>query len=134
MVTYGDGVGDVNIQELITFHRSHGRLATITAVHPPARYGELIFKEDMTVRFTEKPQTGEGWISGGFLVLEPQVFDYLKDDDSVLEKDVLERLAEENQLVAYKHCGFWQCMDTLRDKRQLEAAWASDNPPWKVWE
>jgi glucose-1-phosphate cytidylyltransferase len=134
MVTYGDGVADVNIKELLAFHRSHGRRATITAVHPPARYGELIFERDMIARFTEKPQTGEGWISGGFLVFEPEVLKYLKDDNSVLEKDALERLAAEGQLVAYKHNGFWQCMDTLRDKRQLEAAWATGNPPWKVWE
>jgi glucose-1-phosphate cytidylyltransferase len=134
MVTYGDGVADIDLQELLKFHRSHGRRATITAVHPPARYGELIFKGDNTAHFTEKPQTGEGWISGGFLVFEPEVLDYLKSDDSVLEKDALETLADENQLVAYKHYGFWQCMDTLRDKRQLEAAWAGENPPWKVWE
>jgi glucose-1-phosphate cytidylyltransferase len=133
MVTYGDGVANINLDELITFHRSHGRRATITAVHPPSRYGELVFKGDMTARFTEKPQTGEGWISGGFLVLEPEVLGYLKGDDSVLEKDALERLADEDQLVAYKHYGFWQCMDTLRDKRQLEAAWANENPPWKIW-
>lgn len=134
MVTYGDGVSNVNVRELVNFHRSHGRLATITAVHPPARYGELVFKEDMTTRFTEKPQTGEGWISGGFLVLEPQVLDYLTDDDSILERDALERLAEENQLVAYRHGGFWQCMDTLREKRMLESLWESGNAPWKTWE
>ncbi|MEJ7861521.1 MAG: glucose-1-phosphate cytidylyltransferase [Pyrinomonadaceae bacterium] len=133
MVTYGDGVADVNLKELVAFHRSHGKMATVTAVHPPARYGELLVKEDLTTEFSEKPQTHAGWINGGFLVFEPQVFDYLSGDESILELEALERLANENQLVAYKHHGFWQCMDTLRDKRQLEEAWQSGNPPWKVW-
>lgn len=133
MVTYGDGVCNVNIEELVRFHRSHGKLATVTAVHPPARYGELLIKEDLTTEFSEKPQTHEGWINGGFLVFEPEVFSYLSGDQSVLEIEALERLANEGQLVAYKHYDFWQCMDTLRDKRQLETAWAEGNPPWKVW-
>ncbi len=133
MVTYGDGVCNVDIAELVKFHRSHGKLATVTAVHPPARYGELLIKENLTAEFSEKPQTHEGWINGGFLVFEPQILDYLAGDESILELDVLERLAEENQLVAYKHHGFWQCMDTLRDKRQLEAAWNNGDPPWKIW-
>ena len=133
MVTYGDGVSNVNIAELVAFHKSHGKLATVTAVHPPARYGELLIREDFTTEFSEKPQTHEGWINGGFLVFEPQVLDYLTGDKSVLELDALEKLATENQLIAYKHYDFWQCMDTLRDKRQLEAAWDSGNPPWKVW-
>jgi glucose-1-phosphate cytidylyltransferase len=134
MVTYGDGVCDVDIAELLKFHRSHGKLATVTAVHPPARFGELLIKEDLSAEFSEKPQTHEGWINGGFLVFEPQILEYLKDDESVLEIDALERLATEGQLVAYRHTGFWQCMDTLRDKRQLESAWQNGNPPWKVWE
>ena len=133
MVTYGDGVADVDLNELVKFHRSHGKLATVTAVHPPARYGELLIKGDLTAEFSEKPQTHEGWINGGFLVFEPQILDYLAGDQSIMERDALERLAEENQLVAYKHHGFWQCMDTLRDKRQLEAAWNDGNPPWKIW-
>ena len=133
MVTYGDGVCDVDVAELVKFHRSHGKLATVTAVHPPARFGELLIKENLTTEFSEKPQTHEGWINGGFLVFEPQILDYLSGEESILELAVLERLAEENQLIAYKHPGFWQCMDTLRDKRQLEAAWDSGNPPWKVW-
>lgn len=133
MVTYGDGVGNINISELVKFHHSHGKMATVTAVHPPARYGELLVKEDLTAGFSEKPQTHEGWINGGFLVFEPQVLDYLSGDKSILELEALERLANENQLVAYKHYDFWQCMDTLRDKRQLEQAWESGNPPWKVW-
>lgn len=133
MVTYGDGVCNVDISELVKFHRSHGKLATVTAVHPPARYGELLIKEDLSTEFSEKPQTHEGWINGGFLVFEPQILDYLTSDKSILELEALERLAGENQLVAYKHPGFWQCMDTLRDKRQLEAAWNDGNPPWKIW-
>ena len=134
MVSYGDGVADVNIRELVEFHRSHGKLATVTAVRPPARFGELLINEDLTTQFSEKPQTHEGWINGGFLVFEPAVLDYLSDDNSILENDALERLANEGQLVAYRHYGFWQCMDTLRDKRQLEKAWQSKNPPWKLWE
>lgn len=134
MVSYGDGVADVNIRELVEFHRSHGKLATVTAVRPPARFGELLINEDLTTQFSEKPQTHEGWINGGFLVFEPAVLDYLPDDNSILENDALERLANEGQLVAYRHYGFWQCMDTLRDKRQLEKAWQSKNPPWKIWE
>ena len=133
MVTYGDGVADVNIKELLDFHRSHGKKATVTAVRPPARYGELLINEDSTTNFSEKPQTHAGWINGGFLIFEPSVFDYLPDDNSTLEIDALEHLANEGELVAFRHYGFWQCMDTLRDKRQLEAAWESGNPPWKVW-
>lgn len=133
MVTYGDGVCNADLRELAKFHRSHGKLATVTAVHPPARFGELLIKDDQTAGFSEKPQTHEGWINGGFLVFEPEILDYLAGDESSLELEVLERLAEENQLVAYKHQGFWQCMDTLRDKRQLEALWKDGNPPWKVW-
>ena len=133
MVSYGDGVADVDLRELLKFHRSHGKMATVTAVRPPARFGELLINEDLTTNFSEKPQTHEGWINGGFLVFEPPVLDYLSDDNSILENDALENLANEGQLVAYRHHGFWQCMDTLRDKRQLEAAWNTENPPWKIW-
>ena len=133
MVTYGDGVADINIEELVKFHRSHGKMATVTAVHPPARFGEMLIQYDLTAEFSEKPQTKEGWINGGFMVFEPEVLNYLSGDSSVLEVDLLERLAAEKQLVAFRHNGFWQCMDTLRDKRQLESAWHSDAPPWKVW-
>ncbi|HEX8638286.1 MAG TPA: sugar phosphate nucleotidyltransferase, partial [Pyrinomonadaceae bacterium] len=133
MVTYGDGVCNVNIEELVRFHSSHGKLATVTAVHPPARYGELLIKDDLTTEFSEKPQTHEGWINGGFLVFEPEVFNYLSGDESILELEVLERLARENQLVAYRHKDFWQCMDTLRDKRLLENLWENGEAPWKVW-
>lgn len=133
MVTYGDGVSNLDLSQLLRFHRSHGRLATVTAVRPPARFGGLIFDGDLVVEFTEKPQTGEGWINGGFLVLEPGVFDYLEGDDSSLEADALERLALDRQLAAYRHDGFWQCMDHLRDVRLLQNLWQSGNPPWKVW-
>ena len=133
MVTYGDGVSDIDLHDLLRFHRSHGRLATVTAVRPPARFGGLIFDGDLVARFTEKPQIGEGWINGGFLVLEPRVFDYLQGDDTSLEAHVLERLAADRQLAAYRHDRFWQCMDTVRDVRLLESLWASGKAPWKVW-
>jgi len=135
MITYGDGVSDVNLRDLLEFHRAHGRVATITAVRPPARFGGLIFDADsMVVEFTEKPQIGEGWINGGFMVCEPEIFKYLKDDDSSLEADALEHLATARQLKAYRHEGFWQCMDTLRDKRLLENLWSEHRAPWGVWE
>ena len=105
----------------------------MTAVNPPARYGELLFNEDLTVKFKEKPKTRENWINGGFMIFEPQVFDYLTDDNSILEKDALENLANEGQLVGYKHYGFWQCIDTIHDKQQLEKLWQTGNPPWKIW-
>ncbi len=134
IVTYGDGISDVDIGKLLRFHRSHGKLATVTAVRPPARYGGLFFDGDLVAAFTEKPQAGEGWINGGYLVLEPGVLDYLRGgDDTSLEGDVLPRLAAERQLGGYRHDGFWQCVDTLRDKRQLEAEWQSGTAPWKIW-
>lgn len=135
MMTYGDGVCDVNLHELLAFHRDHGCIGTVTAVRPPARFGGLIFDGDHLVAdFTEKPQIGEGWINGGFMVFEPAIFNYIKDDQSSLEADALERLASERQLAAYRHEGFWQCMDTLRDKRLLEGLWQERRAPWKVWE
>ena len=133
MVTYGDGVGNVDLRALLRFHKSHGKLATVTAVRPPARFGGLVFDGDRVARFTEKPQIGEGWINGGFLVFEPEILDQLADDGSSLEADLLERLASEGQLAAYRHDGFWQCMDTLRDVRLLESLWQGGSPPWKVW-
>lgn len=134
MVTYGDGVCNVDILDLIKFHRSHGCIATVTAVRPPARFGGLIFDGDLVADFTEKPQMGEGWINGGFLVFEPSIFDYLEGDQSSLEAHALERLANDHQLAAYKHDSFWQCMDTMRDKRLLESLWKEGHAPWKVWE
>ncbi len=134
MVTYGDGVGNVDIGALLAFHRAQGKIATVTAVRPPARFGGLEFDGDLVARFTEKPQSGEGWINGGFLVFEPAVFNYLDGDTCSLESVALERLAAAGQLAAYRHYGFWQCMDTLRDKIRLEEEWASGKAPWKLWE
>ncbi len=134
MLTWGDGVSDVNLHELLAFHRSHGKLATLTAVRPPARFGHLDLDGDEISEFSEKPQTKEGWINGAFFVLEPEIFDYIDGDQTQWEKEPLERLARDGQLMAYKHSGFWQCMDTLRDKHRLEALWAKGNAPWKTWE
>jgi len=134
MLTYGDGLSDIHVSRLLDFHRKHGKLATITAVRPPARFGTMTFDGDLVVEFKEKPQTGRGWINGGFFVFESDVFDYLKDDTTILERDPLERLAADGQLVAYKHDGFWQCMDTMRDKIHLEELYKMGNVPWIVWE
>ena len=133
MVTYSDGVSNVDLQALLRFHKAQGRLATVTAVRPPARFGGLLFDGDQITQFTEKPQAGEGWINGGFLVFEPEIFSYLNHDSDSMEVNLLEKLAADKQLSAYKHEGFWQCMDTLRDKRQLEALWERGDAPWKVW-
>jgi glucose-1-phosphate cytidylyltransferase len=133
LLTYGDGVSNIPLDRLVEFHRRQGRLATVTAVRPPARFGGIEFDGDRVKGFIEKAQIHEGWINGGFMVLEPAIFRYLKSDQAVLETDLLERLAEEGQLSAYRHDGFWQCMDTLRDKRYLEGLWSSGSPPWKTW-
>jgi glucose-1-phosphate cytidylyltransferase len=133
MLTWGDGVADINIPDLLAFHRRHGKLATLTAVRPPARYGYMKFDGDRVAEFTEKPQIGEGWINGAFFVLEPGVFDYVDGDDTVWEREPLERLAGDGQLMAYRHTSFWQCMDTLREKYMLEELWESGKAPWKVW-
>ncbi|MFQ3633013.1 glucose-1-phosphate cytidylyltransferase [Roseiflexus sp.] len=134
MLTWGDGVSDVNLHALLEFHRSHGKLATLTAVRPPARFGHLELDGERITEFNEKPQTGEGWINGAFFVLEPAVFDYIDGDDTAWEREPLQRLAREGQLMAYKHTSFWQCMDTLRDKKLLESLWQSGNAPWKIWD
>jgi glucose-1-phosphate cytidylyltransferase len=134
MLTWGDGVSDIDLDALLRFHRSHGKLATMTAVRPPARFGHLEMDGDRVVEFSEKVQTKEGWINGAFFVLEPGIEDYIDGDDSQWEKEPLERLAADGQLMAYRHEAFWQCMDTLRDKRRLDALWQSGNPPWKTWE
>ena len=133
MVTYGDGVSDVDLTKLLELHKSRGRLATVTAVRPPARFGGLVFNGDLVSKFTEKPQIGEGWINGGYIVFEPGVFEYLDGDQSILESDGLERLAADGQLAAYRHEHFWQCMDTLRDKNYLESLWQQGRAPWKTW-
>ncbi|MDO9372320.1 MAG: glucose-1-phosphate cytidylyltransferase [Gammaproteobacteria bacterium] len=133
MLTYGDGVSDVDVNRLLAFHKAHGKLATVTTVRPPARFGGIVFDGDRIVEFKEKPQTGEGWINGGFFVFEPGVFDYLSGDQTVLEGSPLEALARNGQLMAFKHEGFWQCMDTLRDRQYLDHLWASGAAPWKKW-
>jgi glucose-1-phosphate cytidylyltransferase len=134
MLTWGDGVSDVDLHALLAFHRSHGKLATLTAVHPPARFGKLDIGADGSINdFVEKPEKGEGRINGAFFVLEPGIFDYIDGDDTSFERGPLVELAKEGQLMAYQHDGFWQCMDTLRDRMLLESLWASPQPPWKVW-
>ena len=133
MLTWGDGVADIDLNKLIAFHRSHGKLATITAVRPPARYGHMRFKGDQVAAFEEKPQTAEGWINGAFFVLEPQIFDYIDGDMVMFEHAPLENLAKDGQLMAYRHEGFWAAMDTLRDKNILEQLWESGGRPWAVW-
>lgn len=133
LLTYGDGICNVDIGKLVEFHKSHGKIATVTAVRPPARFGGLGFNgDDMVNAFAEKPQTGEGWINGGFFVLEPEIVDYIPGDDVSFESIPLERLTREGQLVAYRHYDFWQCMDTLRDVQLLENMYASGNVPWRV--
>jgi len=134
MLTWGDGLSDVNLNELLAFHQSHGKLATMTAVRPTARYGHLELNGNTVEEFSEKPQTREGWINGAFFVLEPGVFDYIDGDDTQWEKEPLEGLARDKQLMAYRHTSFWQCMDTLREKYILEKLWNSGNAPWKIWE
>jgi glucose-1-phosphate cytidylyltransferase len=132
--TYGDGVADVNVTRLIAFHRQHGRLATVTAVQPAGRYGALLIEGSSVRAFIEKPRGEGGWVNGGFFVLSPQCIDYIEGDQSSWEAEPLARLAQAGQLVAFEHRGFWQPMDTLRDKTQLERLWASGAAPWKVWE
>jgi len=134
MMTYGDGVSDVNLKDLLEFHRTHGKLATVTAIRPPARFGGLRFEGDKVTEFTEKPQIGEGWINGGFFVLEPRILDYVKNDDTIWEHEPLERLAKEGQLIAYRHDAFWQGMDHIRDLRNLHKLWNEGKAPWKLWE
>ena len=134
MLTWGDGVSNVDLDKLLEFHKSHGKLATMTAVRPPARYGHLEFDGDRIMSFTEKPQTSEGWINGAFFVLEPGIFDYISGDQIMWEEEPLESLAKDGQLMAYRHDSFWQCMDTLREKHLLERLWQEGSPPWKTWE
>ena len=132
MMTYGDGLSNVDIGKLVAFHQAHGKLATVTAARPPARFGGLLFDGDRITQFQEKPQTGEGWINGGFFVLNKKVLDYIEDDTTFWERGPLERLAAEGELMAYRHEGFWQPMDTIREKQLLEELWQSGDAPWKV--
>jgi glucose-1-phosphate cytidylyltransferase len=135
MLTYGDGVSNVDIVSLVEFHQAHGKLATVTSVQPSGRFGALDLADGNVVQgFQEKPQGDGGWINGGFFVLEPKVFDYIKDDSTFFERDPMENLAKDNQLLAYKHDGFWQPMDTIRDKENLESLWKKNKAPWKIWE
>ncbi|TDU28343.1 glucose-1-phosphate cytidylyltransferase [Panacagrimonas perspica] len=132
-MTYGDGVGDVDITALLRFHRERGKLATLTATQPPGRFGALRIEDGSVSSFQEKPQGDNAWINGGFFVLSPKVLDYIAADDVLWEKEPMEQLAHENQLSAFLHAGFWQPMDTLRDKNQLEALWATGKAPWQIW-
>lgn len=134
MLTYGDGVSNVNISKLLEFHQAHGKLATLTAVRPTARFGQMSFEGNQVTRFEEKPQTGEGWINGGFFVLEPKIVDYIHDYLTPWEQSPLEKLSSEGQLVAYHHGDFWHCMDTLRDVQLLNKLWEEKNAKWKIWE
>ncbi|MBZ5605928.1 MAG: glucose-1-phosphate cytidylyltransferase [Acidobacteriia bacterium] len=133
MMTYGDGVADLDVNRVIEFHRRHGRLATVTAVRPPSRFGGLTAEGDSVKAFSEKPQIEAGWINGGFFVLEPRVLDYISGDDTKFEREPLETLAREGQLMMYRHEGFWHCMDTVRDLRQLHQMWDSGEAPWRIW-
>ena len=130
MLTYGDGLCNVDLTKLIDFHKSHGRIATVTAVRPSARFGDLNISENIVKDFEEKPQAGEGWINGGFFIFEPAIFDYIENDLTILEKSPLEKLAENGELMAFKHHGYWQSMDTLREKESLQALWESGDVPW----
>ena len=133
MLTYGDGLSDINLPNLLEFHRTHGKLATITSVRPRSRFGRLSFDGDKVVEFVEKPHVGDGWINGGFFVLEPKVLNYLDGDRTIFEREPLENLARDGQLVAYKHESFWQPMDTLREVRLLRNLWDTGKAPWKIW-
>lgn len=133
MLTWGDGVSNVDLRKLLEFHRSHGRLLTVTAVRPPARFGKLDIAGDQVVEFSEKPQLSEGWINGAFFVAEPGVLAYIDGDDTQWEREPMERLAADGQVMAYRHDSFWQCMDTLRDRKLLDKLWEEGHAPWKVW-
>jgi glucose-1-phosphate cytidylyltransferase len=130
LLTYGDGVANIDVSALVAFHKSHGKLATVTAVHPPARFGGLVLEGNQVMEFSEKNQAQEGWINGGFFVLEPEVLQYIRDEKTMWEKEPLEKLAEEGQLMAYFHDGFWQPMDTLREQRLLQSLWETGKAPW----
>jgi glucose-1-phosphate cytidylyltransferase len=134
MFTYGDGVADVDLHQLLRFHQSHGKLATVTAVRPPARFGRMAINEDHVTAFYEKPEEGEGWINGGFFVLHSRVLDYIDGDRTSWEQAPMDHLVRDHQLVGYSHRGFWSCMDTLKEKNMLEDLWTSGNAPWRTWD
>ena len=131
LLIYGDGVSDVDLDQLIAFHQNHGKMVTVTSVHPGARFGELEMTEDQVTSFQEKPQTGQGWINGGYFVIEPEFFDLIEEDQTILEREPLERVAKMGEMMAFRHNGFWQCMDTKRDRNNLEEFWRSGKAPWK---
>jgi glucose-1-phosphate cytidylyltransferase len=133
MLTYGDGVADLNISELLKFHQSHGKIATVTTVRSPARFGRIGFEGDQITDFYEKPENSEGWINGGYFVLSHKALDYIEGDETVWERGPIERLAKDGQLMGYRHNGFWSCMDTLKEKNILDELWATGNAPWKIW-
>jgi glucose-1-phosphate cytidylyltransferase len=133
MFTYGDGVSDINISALLEFHRSHGRLATVTTVKAPARFGRISFEGDRIKQFYEKSTEAEGWINGGFFVLNHNAIDYAEDDESIWERQAVKKLAADGELIGYRHDGFWSCMDTLKEKNLLEELWNSGKAPWKIW-
>jgi glucose-1-phosphate cytidylyltransferase len=133
MFTYGDGLADIDIRMLLEFHRSHGKLATVTTVRSPERFGRIAFEGNQVIEFFEKPQTSEGWINGGFFVLNAKAIGYVEGDETVWEREAVERLAHDGQLVGYRHYGFWSCMDTLKEKNFLEELWAASKAPWKIW-
>jgi glucose-1-phosphate cytidylyltransferase len=133
MFTYGDGVADINITDLLAFHRSHGKLATVTTVRSPSRFGRIGFQGDQITDFYEKPEAAEGWINGGYFVLNSKVIDYIEGDETIWEREPVERLAREGQLMGYRHYRFWSCMDTLKEKNILEELWQSGKASWKVW-
>ena len=132
MITYGDGLADVDINALLEFHRSHGKMVTVSAVRPVARFGELVLDDNQVTDFQEKPQVGKGWVNGGFFVMEPAFFDFLEDDSTILERAPLERVSQMGELMAFRHDGFWQCMDTKRDKDMLDELWKSGDAPWAI--
>lgn len=133
LFTYGDGVANVDITALLKFHQAHGKLATVTTVHTPARFGRIAFDGDAVRSFSEKPEESEGWINGGYFVLNRKVIEYIDDDETIWEREPIERLAADEQLVGYRHTGFWSCMDTLKEKNTLEELWNSGKAPWKQW-
>lgn len=134
LLTYGDGVSDVNILKTIEFHKREGKFLTMTTVQPKGRFGVLDIEDNQVQSFREKSEKDMGWINGGYMVVEPEVFDYIEGDNTIFEREPLERLAREGQIAAYRHNGFWQCMDTMRDKNQLEKMWNTNSAPWKIWE
>ncbi|MBF0231407.1 MAG: glucose-1-phosphate cytidylyltransferase [Desulfamplus sp.] len=133
MLTYGDGVSNVNIRKLVEFHESHGKLMTITAVHPKAHYGELEIENNAVLAFKEKPQFKQSWVNGGFMVIQPNCLKYLENDETILEREPMEKFVEDAEMAAYQHNGFWQCMDTLRDMKYLNELWSTGKAPWMIW-